>query len=143
MSRRKVALSAFALVAIIVVSSASVRADTLDGESIRQLADNKIWAMKWAACMGGTCETFWDWHKDGSICARAIDAAKEDKCADDGTWRLDGNALCWELTWLGAGAGYKSRCVTVEPIDGGKYRTTRVGGIDATFFTFAVVGDSD
>ncbi len=135
--------STFILVTILIASGAKAGTDALDANSIRQLANDKTWAMKWAACMGGSCETFWDWHKDGSICARVIDAKKIDKCADDGLWRLDGDNLCWELTWLGAGSGYKSMCVTVEAIDGGKYSTTRVGGFGSTFFTFGVLGDTD
>ncbi len=116
-------------------------ASTLDDKIITQLLQDKTWHINWAACMGGFdgCRTFWNWKKDGSVCARAIGANRDDKCADDGKWRIENGNLCWNLTWFGGGEGYKSVCIEIEKSSTGLYETKRVGGIGIKFFEFSVV----
>lgn len=88
------------------------------------------------------CRTFWDFAADGTMCARAVDATREDQCADEGNWRIEGNALCWELSWLGGGEGYKSTCVLIKDGDAGAFETTRARGLGLPFFDFTLVTDS-
>jgi hypothetical protein len=137
------AWSLFAPVIFCVVTSAVAGNEALDVNSIRKLTNNRTWALNWTACDGYPCEAFWDWHNDGSICARIVGTKRDGDCADDGRWRIDGNRLCWTFTWLGGGEGYKKMCVLVEPVDEGKYRTTRVGSGGITFFTFVDLSDAD
>lgn len=116
-------------------------AGKLDKSALEKLVNNKTWHINWAACMGGAngCKTYWNWSKDGSVCARAIDAKRTDKCADDGKWRIEEDKLCWKLTWLGGSEGYKSVCIDIEETSKGHYQTKRVGGIGITFFEFDVI----
>jgi hypothetical protein len=110
------------------------------GESdLAKLVENKVWRINWAACMGGAngCPAYWNFGRDGSVCARGIGAKPKEKCADEGKWRIEGKNLCWSLSWLGGGEGYKSVCVAIEKAGRG-YSATRVGGIGVKFFDFVV-----
>ena len=85
------------------------------------------------------CRTYWDFVDDGTVCARAIGATPEDKCADVGNWRIEENMLCWELSWLGGGDGYKSVCILIKEIRAGAFETTRAQGIGLPFFEFTLL----
>lgn len=129
----------FVLAATTPLVSAAV--EPLGAESLGKMLDGKQWELKWAACMGAPpCRAYWDWKADGSVCARAIDAARDDRCADEGRWRLNENTLCWDLQWFGSDSGVKSACVRVEPAGAGQYTAIRVGGFGTPFFTFTVRG---
>lgn len=132
--------SAIVLILAFVFGIKPGLADTLDSVAIAKLVDNNTWHLNWAACMGGSdgCRTFWDFGSDGTVCARAIDAKRDDKCADEGKWRIEENKLCWELTWFGGGEGFKSVCVLIEKASDGNYETTRAGGFGIKFFQFAI-----
>ena len=113
-------------------------------EVIAGLVDNRTWHINWSACMGGSdgCRTYWDFANDGTMCARAIDATRQDKCADEGNWRIEDNALCWELTWLGGGEGYKSTCILIKDGDAGAFETTRAKGIGLPLFEFTLAKEN-
>lgn len=120
----------------------SPAAEPVDSKALRTMLSDKKWEMKWAACMGAPpCRAYWDWMANGTVCARAIDAKIDERCADEGRWQLKGNSLCWELTWYGTGAGFKKSCVTVEPSGAGQYTAIRVGGFGTPFFRFVVDRD--
>ncbi|NJN39945.1 MAG: hypothetical protein HC807_02465 [Gammaproteobacteria bacterium] len=106
-----------------------------------KLVSDQIWHLNWAACMGGSngCRTFWNFSRDGTFCPRMIGSTQKDKCADDGKWRIDGSSLCWELTWLGGGEGYKKVCVSIDQTGDNAYAAQRVGGIGVNFFEFSLV----
>jgi hypothetical protein len=116
----------------------------VNNEIIAGLVDNRTWHINWAACMGGSdgCRTYWDFAGDGTMCARGIDATRKDKCADEGNWRIEDNALCWELTWLGGGEGYKSTCILIKDANAGAFETTRAKGLGLPFFAFTLAKDN-
>lgn len=115
----------------------------IGGDAIAELVSDRAWHIDWAACMGGSdgCKTYWDFASDGTLCARGIDATRDSKCADEGKWRIDKASLCWELTWMGGGSGYKSTCILIKKAGGGGYETTRSNGLGITFFRFSLVNN--
>ena len=108
------------------------------------LVANRTWHINWAACMGGSdgCRTYWDFADDGTMCARGIDATRKDKCADEGNWRIEDDALCWELSWMGGGEGYKSTCILIKENGTGAFETTRARGLGLPFFEFTLAKDN-
>ena len=106
-------------------------------EVIAELVANRTWHIDWASCMGAAagCRTYWDFADDGTVCARAIDATREDICADEGNWRIKDNSLCWELSWLGGGEGWKSTCILIKDTGAGTFETTRARGLGLPFLT--------
>lgn len=116
----------------------------VENEVIAGLVANRTWHINWAACMGGSdgCRTYWDFADDGTMCARGIDATRKDKCADEGNWRIEDSALCWELSWLGGGEGYKSTCILIKDTGAGAFETTRAKGLGLPFFAFTLAKDS-
>ena len=112
-------------------------------EVIAGLVANRTWHVNWLSCMGSSdCSTYWDFADDGTVCARGIGATPQDKCADDGKWQIKENSLCWELSWLGGGDGYKSTCVLIKETDSDKFEATRAKGIGLPFFEFALTDRS-
>ncbi len=109
--------------------------------ALRALTADRTWHIQWAGCMGGNagCRAYWDWHAKGTVCARMIGAARDEQCADEGTWRIEAGDFCWELTWMGGGEGYKSVCVEISRTGNGRYEATRVGGFGVKFFGFEVL----
>lgn len=128
-----------------LVDEAAIRAwgTPISGDAIAKLVSDRTWHIDWSACMGGSngCKTYWDFFSAGTLCARGIDSTRQDKCADDGAWRIENNSLCWDLTWMGGGSGYKSTCILVKEAADGTYETTRSRGIGLTFFQFGLVND--
>lgn len=109
-------------------------------EVIAGLVANRTWHLNWLSCMGSSdCSTYWDFADDGTVCARGIGATPKDQCADDGKWRIQENSLCWELTWLGGGEGYKSTCVLIKETDSHNFEATRARGLGFPFFAFKLV----
>lgn len=117
----------------------------VSNEVIAGLVANRTWNINWSACMGGSngCRTYWDFADDGTMCARGIDATRKDKCADEGNWRIEENALCWELSWLGGGEGYKSTCILIKDSATGAFETTRAKGIGLPFFEFTLAKEDN
>ena len=40
-----------------------------------------------------------------------------EECADDGKWKIQGDALCWDFKWIGEQYGYTSTCRHVRKVD--------------------------
>ena len=116
----------------------------VSNEVISELVANRTWHINWSACMGGAdgCWTYWDFSDNGTLCARAIDAKRGDKCADEGKWRIEENALCWQLSWMGGGEGYKSTCILIKETDIGAFETTRARGLGLSLFDFTLAKDN-
>ena len=62
---------------------------------------------------------FWSWGEDNSVCLRLF-GLNED-CSDTGTWKIDEDVLCYELTWWGKSYGIRKNCFTVVALDDGRY----------------------
>ena len=115
----------------------------VDKDIIAGLVANQTWHLNWLSCMGSSdCSTYWDFADDGTLCARGIGATPSDQCADDGKWQIKENTLCWELTWLGGGDGYKSTCVLIKETGDEGFEATRARGLGLPFFAFKLVEPS-
>ncbi len=140
--RRLARCSAAVPFALAVFFPLGAAAEPVGADALKQMLNGKKWEMKWAACMGAPpCRAYWDWTADGSVCARAIDAKKDERCADEGRWRLKGDQLCWDLEWFGSDSGIKSTCVQVQATGPMQYTAFRVGGFGTPFFTFTIAGE--
>lgn len=88
---------------------------------------------KWLIAMQGELShaghaTYWDFNADGSICARFGGAKPNDRCADEGRWKLDAQTLCWDLKVIGEQYGYKSACVQVKKVGAQDYEAHNIKG---------------
>jgi hypothetical protein len=112
-------------------SSSSASAQALDGNAIHELALKGTWAAEndWG---------YWSWSEDKTVCFRKIGANGD--CADTGTWAIDGDVMCYELTWFGESYDVRKNCVTVHALDDGRYETRYHGlAMVSTFITFKVL----
>jgi hypothetical protein len=149
-SRFRIAAAVMMLLASSVASSQLIDEEAIKAwgtpigeDAIAKLVSDRSWHIDWAACMGGSdgCKTYWDFASDGTVCARGIDATSDSKCADEGKWRIEKTSLCWELTWMGGGSGYKSTCILIKKTAGGGYEATRSKGLGITFFRFSLASN--
>ena len=114
-----------------LLGSSPAVAQALDGNAVRDIALQGTWAAEydWG---------YWTWSGDDSVCVRVFEP--DGDCADTGTWTINGEALCYELTWFGEGYDVRKNCVTVHPLGDGRYDARYHGGaLDSTFFIFKVI----
>lgn len=96
--------------------------EKLSGDNVAALLKDKAWEMTFSEAA-----TVWDWKNGGVVCARLIgNADRESKCADEGTWRLEGDKLCWKLTWLSRGRPLNKQCVFVYRAASERFEARRV-----------------
>jgi len=112
-------------------ASLPAAAATLDAKAARSLISDRMWQQKAPA---GPGYNYWSWKSDGSVCLRTD--GKNSKCADTGSWKLDGDRLCYKLTWWGASIGRKSACFRISDQGQGRYEALQDNGL--TFFTFSL-----
>lgn len=105
-------------------------ADTLDAPAVKSLVSGHTWKLK----MTSAILSYWTWKSDGSVCPRH--AGMDSQCMDDGTWKLDGKRVCYELTYLGRTQGWKSSCLHIVDHGQGRYEALDESGM--TFFEFSV-----
>jgi hypothetical protein len=113
------------------LAGAPASAEALGSDAIRDLALRGTWSAEndWG---------FWSWSADQTLCLRIF--GPEGDCADTGTWNIDGDVMCYELTWWGEGYDVRKNCYTVHLIEGGRYQTRYHGGVlDSVFTTFRVI----
>jgi hypothetical protein len=104
---------------------------TLDAKAARSLISDRVWQIKKKNAAG---HDYWSWKSDGSVCVRLSE--KTGKCADTGRWKLDGERLCYELTWLGVTWGMKSACFRISDRGKGRYEGLQDNGF--TLFEFTI-----
>jgi len=61
----------------------------------------------------------WSWGEDNSVCLRLL--GLDEDCSDNGTWKIDKDVLCYELTWWGESYQIRKNCFTVVSVDSGRY----------------------
>jgi len=128
-NRSRSALLILVAISFFVVGAAVQAATaTLDAKATKNLMLDHVWQMKL-----GSGHAYWSWKSDGSVCFRV--EAGEGKCADTGSWKLDGNRLCYDLTWWGASGGFKSSCFRVSNKGKGWYEAVEDNGV--TLFEFS------
>jgi hypothetical protein len=132
------ALFHLAMIVILCPIAAHAQASSEeDADQLKTLVVGRTWAMSFQGDLSKSpTVTYWDFKADGSICARFVGSKPSDKCADDGTWQLKGNVLCWELQRLGETNSYKSACVRARRVDNKRYDAVPVKGlkVPVTFY---------
>ena len=110
-------------------------AQDIDPLELSDLVKGRKWlvAMQGDLSNAGT-SAYWDFHADGSMCVRFAGAKPNERCADNGQWKLDGQTLCWELKYVGEQYGYKSACVTVQKAGAKHYQMHNVKGFRQFLF---------
>ena len=115
-----------------LLANSPAEAQELDSAAIRELALQGTWAAEHSE-FGN-----WSWNKDGTVCLRI--GAAEGKCADTGTWAVNDNVICYELTWWGETTGNRKDCFTAQALGDGRYETLYHGGVMvSTMFFFKVL----
>ena len=126
-------LASFVLIlALGLLANSPAEAQELDSAAIQNLALHGTWAAEhpeWGN---------WSWNKDETVCLRVGDT--EGKCADTGTWNINDNVICYELTWWGKASGVRKNCFTVLAYGDGRFETLYHGGaMVSTMFFFKVL----
>ena len=110
------------------------------GNDLSALASGRSWGISYYGDPSNPALTMvWDFRKDGSVCARAPNGKRGDKCMDEGKWNVKGEAVCWELTWMGEPAGFKANCFSVTRIDQELFQLDRQEGLHTKFALFRVL----
>jgi hypothetical protein len=107
-------------------------APPLDAKAARDLVSDRQWQQPQAH---GSGQLFWSWKADGSACLRTDGAGGQ--CADTGRWTLEGNRMCYELTWWGKSSGRNPACFRI--LDKGNARFEAMQDNGLTLFEFTVV----
>lgn len=119
------------LAATALLTALPVAAAPLDGKATRSLTADQTWQVK---NMRGPGSSYWAWKSDESVCLRLTD--KAGKCDDTGRWKIEGDRLCYELSWWGAANGVKSACVSVSEKAKGSFAAVQDNGL--TLFEFSL-----
>lgn len=115
-----------------LLASSPAAAQALDGTAIEKLALQGTWAAK-DSSYGN-----WSWSKDNTVCHRLLDPVGD--CSDTGTWTINGDVMCYELTWWGSAYGIKDNCFTVKALGDDRYEALYHGGaMVSTFIHFKVL----
>lgn len=107
-------------------------AANLDAKAASSLISGRMWQQQAAH---GPGKVYWSWKSDGSVCLRTDETSS--KCADTGRWNLEGERMCYELTWWGASVGRKSACFRIVDRGKGKFEALQDSGF--SLFEFSVV----
>jgi len=114
-----------------VLANSPAEAQTLDGTAVEKLALQGTWAAEndWGN---------WSWSEDNTVCLRLADQSGD--CADTGTWTVNGDVMCYELTWWGKAYDVRENCFTVNSLGDDRYEALYHGGaMVSTFIHFKVL----
>ena len=127
----------FSILMIQPATSAEPRA--LNKDALTKLALQGTWQTQAFGGGDGFSYRHWRWGEDNSVCFRLF-GLNED-CTDTGTWKIDEDVLCYELTWWGESYQNRKNCFTVVALDGGRYEAlyhdSKLG--HSLFFDFEVL----
>jgi hypothetical protein len=126
---------AAAVVAVLLISDDVTATGMLKAGNIKELTSDKTWEITLSI---GQVQ-IWDWKRDGSLCARLDGRPREEKCSDNGRWRLEGDTLCWQLEWMGKSYGYNNACVTIKQFENKPYEARRTATPNLPFFNFVLL----
>ena len=115
-----------------LLANSPAEAQELDSAAVQKLALQGMWVAE------DTEFGNWSWNKDKTVCIR-IDET-EGNCADTGTWAINDNVVCYELTWWGGASGVRKTCFTVQAHGDGRFETLYHGGaMVSTMYFFEVL----
>lgn len=112
--------------------SSTAAAAALDSKATSSLLAGHTWQLKKPR---GPGNDYWSWSTDGSVCLRLGESTG--KCADTGRWKLNGERVCYELTWWGAESGMKSACFRVVALEKDRYGALQDSGLNLFEFSVA------
>jgi hypothetical protein len=124
--------NAVLLISAICLPSSAIAAATLDAKAARDLISGHMWQQKRIA---GPGYIYWSWKSDGTVCLRLDE--KTGSCADTGRWKLDGDRMCYEITWWEKSSGGNSGCFRIVNKGNGRYETLQDNGLTLYVFTIA------
>lgn len=134
------ALAGFATAATLAVPAMAQTPEKIAGDELSALATGRTWAISFYGNPDNPSSTnVWDFRKDGSVCARGVGSKRSEKCADVGKWSVKGEKLCWELTWMGEGAGTKTACSAVSKSPKDRYDLHNEKNPDLSYAVFKVL----
>lgn len=116
----------------VLVAATPVSSATLDGKAMRTLTSDQVWQV---TSNRGPGRNYWAWKADGSVCLRV--GEKTGKCTDTGHWKIEGDRLCYELSWWGATDGMKSGCVRIAEKGKAAYEALEESGVTRFEFSLA------
>ena len=109
----------------------SAVAQALDGANIEKLALRGTWQAEHTE-FGN-----WSWKEDKTVCFRLGD--QKGDCSDTGTWTIDGDVMCYQLSWYGKSVGINENCFTVQALGNDRYETLYHGGaMVSKYFSFNI-----
>ena len=116
-------------IALLATLSSGAAAQDLGPLELSELVKGR----KWLVAVGGdlsnpNISAYWDFSADGSMCVRFAGAKSNERCADEGRWKIDDQTLCWDLKYVGEQYGYKSACVKVQKVGATDYQMHNVKG---------------
>ena len=114
-----------------LVATAQAHASDLTAEQLKALVSGRTWAIHFGGEQTITDPgraAYWDFRADGSVCGRLHGSKAGTKCADTGKWKLQGDLLCWDFTWMGESRDYKALCAHAEKAEGKTYHLIEQNG---------------
>ena len=114
-----------------LLANSPAEAQALKGTAIQKLALQGTWVAE--ADWG-----YWSWGADNTVCLRCLNQTGD--CADTGTWTINGDVMCYELTWWGESYDVRTNFFTVHVLGDDRYEALYHGGaMVSTFFHFKVL----
>ena len=112
---------------VIAMLIGSAHAEDVAPDELGNLVKGRKWMI---SPHGNFSETspYWDFHADGSMCVRLPGSKPDAPCADAGQWRIDGQALCWDLKWYGESYGFKSACMRIRKVGEQQFEAFNITG---------------
>lgn len=123
--------NAVLLISATCLPSSAIAAATLDAKAAKDLISDRTWQQKKFDSPG---YNYWSWKSDGAICLRLNE--NTGKCSDTGRWKLEGDRMCYEVTWLFKSGGGNSACFRIADQGKGRYGALQDNGL--TLFEFTV-----
>ena len=115
-----------------LLANSPAEAQALNGTAVQRLALQGTWAAEDAEF------GYWSWGADNTVCFRLHNQTGD--CADTGTWRINDDVMCYELTWWGKSIGIRTNCFTVHVLGDDRYEALYHGGaMVSTFIHFGVL----
>jgi hypothetical protein len=101
-------------------------------DAVRKLVSGMMWTTE--KMLNSTQLRSFDWKRDGTLCLRL--GSTSGKCDDNGTWKIDGQRVCYQLTWWMKSYDLASACLNVADLGNGRYEAKIPSG--STFMEFTV-----
>ncbi len=117
-----------------LLANSPAEAQALNGTAIQKLALQGTWV----ADRNAGLPEHWSWGADNTVCLRLLNETGD--CADTGTWTINGDVMCYELTWWGEADDDRINCFTVHAVGDDRYEALYHGGVMvSTFIHFGVL----